>query len=96
MKTIDNRRLSQLRSIDELRSASRRIDRSIRRAERNMKDELTAAKEMFSWREGVSYAFDFLDSLQSLVRYVGRGVYSGFVGFTRGLRRRRRGGAGRA
>lgn len=90
MRMIENRQLARLGSLRELEAAKRRINRSIYRLESGVRDEYQAALEMFSWREALAYGFEFIDGIQSALRYMGKGLFTGIVsGVSSGIRHRR-------
>ena len=90
MKRIEVRQLARLGSVRDLQAAKRRVNRAIREMEESVKDDYEAALEAFSWRDVICYGFSVLDSVQSVVRYMGKGLYTGMTsGIVNGLRRRR-------
>ena len=90
MKRIEDRQLARLGSVKDLQAAKRRVNRAIREMEESVKDDYEAALEAFSWRDVICYGFSVLDSVQSVVRYMGKGLYTGMTsGIVNGLRRRR-------
>ena len=87
---IEDRQLARLGSVRDLQAAKRRVNRAIREMEESVKDDYEAALEAFSWRDVICYGFSVLDSVQSVVRYMGKGLYTGMTsGIVNGLRRRR-------
>ena len=94
MKRIEDRQLARLGSVKDLQAAKGRVNRAIREMEESVKDDYEAALEAFSWRDVICYGFSVLDSVQSVVRYMGKGLYTSMTsGIVNGLRRRT--GAGR-
>ena len=90
MKRIEDRQLARLGSVKDLQAAKRRVNRAIREMEESVKDDYEAALEAFSWRDVICYGFSVLDSVQSVVRYMGKGLYTSMTsGIVNGLRRRR-------
>ena len=90
LKRIEDRQLARLGSVKDLQAAKRRVNRAIREMEESVKDDYEAALEAFSWRDVICYGFSVLDSVQSVVRYMGKGLYTGMTsGIVNGLRRRR-------
>lgn len=90
MRMIENRQLAQLSSMRQLQAAQRRVNRSLYALESGAKEEYRAALEMFSWREALAYGIEIIDGLQSAVRYVGKGLFTGIVsGIHSGIQRRR-------
>lgn len=91
MKRIDNKQLASLGSMKELQVAKRRLNHAIKRVESDMASEYEAALELFSWRNVLEYGLSIVDSIQSVVRYLGKGLFSGFVaGLGERVGRRRR------
>lgn len=89
MKRIEDRQLARLGSVKDLQAAKRRVNRAIREMEESVKDDYEAALEAFSWRDVICYGFSVLDSVQSVVRYMGKGLYTSMTsGIVNGLRRR--------
>lgn len=90
MKRIEDSQLARLGSLRELQAARRKVNRAIRRMEADVRDEYREALEMFSWRDTISYGFSILDTVQSVARYMGKGLYAGIMNsIASGLRRRR-------
>lgn len=76
MKSFDNRQLAQLGSMKDLQAAKRKINRAINKIENGVRDEYEAAKEMFSWRDALCYGFTIIDTAQSVLRYLGKGLFT--------------------
>lgn len=77
--SLSNSKLSQLHSMAELRQAKIKVRRAIRYAEEDFKDEYSAAMDAFSWRDYISLFFTVFDNVQSVGRYLGKGLYTGVV-----------------
>lgn len=86
-KSISNEKLSQISSLKELRQAKIKVERAIRYAEEDLKDEYDSAKDMFSFRETIAIALTVFDNVQCFGRYLGKGLYTGI---TKAFRRRMR------
>lgn len=86
--SISNKKLSQLSSVAELRQAKMKVRRAIKYAEEDFKDEYDAAMNMFSWKDTLELAFTVFDNIQSVGRYLGKGLYTGISkAFRRKMRR---------
>ncbi len=79
MKTFDNKQLAATRSMSELQATKRQITRRLRRTERHMADQYREATEMFSLRTVLTYGISLIDSVQSMVRYFGKGLFNGIA-----------------
>lgn len=79
MRRIENRQLAGLSSLRELQAAKRKINRSLYALESGAREEYRAALEMFSWREALAYGIEIIDGLQSSIRYLGKGLFTGIV-----------------
>lgn len=77
MRRIEDRQLAQLSSMKELQVAKLRVNRAIRRTRNGIRTEYFTAKDKFSWMDAVCYGFSVIDSIQSVLRYLGKGVFSG-------------------
>lgn len=88
MKRISDTQLARLGSMQELRAAERKITRELRAVEDGVKAEYEAAVEAFSWRDALQYGFTIVDNLQSIVRYLGKGLFSSVVSSIAARRRR--------
>lgn len=87
-KSLSDEKLSQLSSLKELKQAKIRVDRAIRYAEEDLRDEYDSAKDMFSFRETIALGLTVFDNVQCIVRYLGKGLYSGIAkSFRRRMRR---------
>lgn len=85
--SLSNRNLSQMRSVAELKQAQSRVRRAIKYAEEDFRDEYDAAMNMYSWKDYLALAFTVFDNVQSIGRYLGKGLYSGVA---KAFRRRER------
>ena len=77
MKRINNEQLAEIGSMKELLAAQYKVNRAIRRLERNFEGEYRNAKEEFSWANTIAFALSVIDSVQSVGRYLWEGLYSG-------------------
>lgn len=91
MKTFDNQQLAAIRSMKELQTTKQQITRRLRRSERRVANQYREAMDMFSLRTVLTYGLNLFDSVQSMARYFGKGLFNGISSAIR--RRNAKGGA---